>query len=88
MPIASSRCHRELPFLSGIGPVGPAGPVPRSGAAWEVTIGVFRDREKDRTVAMMSYHLAPGVESGAEYRADRPRLRSRHESEVRRLGPG
>ena len=51
----------------------------------EVTIGVFRDRENDRTVAMMSYHLAPGVESGAEYRADRPPTGRRHESEVRRL---
>jgi hypothetical protein len=33
----------------------------------------------------MSYHLTPGVGAGGEYRADRPRLRRRHESEVRRL---
>ncbi len=51
----------------------------------EVTIGVFRDRVIDRTVAIMSYHLVPGVQSGSEYRLDRPRLRRRHESEVRRL---
>ena len=51
----------------------------------EVTIGVFRDRVRDRTVAIMSYHLVPGVEAGSEYRADRPRLRRRHQSELRRL---
>jgi hypothetical protein len=51
----------------------------------EVTIGVFRDREVDRTVAMFSYHLAPGVEVGAAYHPDRPILRARHEAEVRRL---
>jgi hypothetical protein len=51
----------------------------------EVTIGVFRDRVRDRTVAIMSYHLVPGVETDGRYRPDRPRLRRRHESEVRRL---
>ncbi|HET9420576.1 MAG TPA: hypothetical protein VFO49_05520 [Nocardioides sp.] len=51
----------------------------------EVTIGVFRDRAHDRTVAVMSYHLVPGVQAGAEYRTDRVRLRRRHESEIRRL---
>jgi hypothetical protein len=50
-----------------------------------VTIGVFRDRHRGRTVAMMSYHLAPGVEVGARYHPDRPILRKRHEAEVRRL---
>jgi len=50
-----------------------------------VTIGVFRDRLVERTVAMMSYHLAPGVEVGAAYHPERPRLRVRHEAEVRRL---
>jgi hypothetical protein len=75
----------RAPFLSGIGrsdrPDRPLGLEPPR----EVTIGVFRDRETDRTVAIMSYHLVPGVETGAEYRADRPRLRRRHTSEVRRL---
>jgi hypothetical protein len=50
-----------------------------------VTIGVFRDRVVERTVAMMSYHLAPGVEVDAEYHPLRPLLRARHESEVARL---
>jgi hypothetical protein len=50
-----------------------------------VTIGVFRDLTADRTVAMMSYHLAPGVELDAAYIPERPLLRSRHEAEVRRL---
>jgi hypothetical protein len=51
----------------------------------EVTVGVFRDRLRDRTVALMSYHLVPGVEAGSDYRPDRPRLVRRHRSEVRRL---
>jgi hypothetical protein len=50
-----------------------------------VTIGVFRDRHVDRTVAMMSYHLAPGVEHEAQYIPERPLLRARHEAEVHRL---
>jgi hypothetical protein len=50
-----------------------------------VTVGVYRDRLVDRTVAMMSYHLAPGVEAAAAYRTDRPRLVGRHRTEVRRL---
>ena len=50
-----------------------------------VTIGVFRDRSQDRTVAMMSYHLTPGVEVDAEYHPERPRLQARHRSDVRRL---
>jgi len=50
-----------------------------------VTVGVFRDRQVDRTVAMMSYHLTPGVEVGAAYHPHRPRLQARHRSDVRRL---
>jgi hypothetical protein len=50
-----------------------------------VTIGVFRDRQVDRTVAMMSYHLTPGVEVDAAYHPERPRLRARHRSDVQRL---
>lgn len=51
----------------------------------EVTVGVFHDRWRDRTVALLSYHLAPGVERESAYRTDRPRLVGRHRSEVRRL---
>jgi hypothetical protein len=50
-----------------------------------VTIGVFRDRQVDRTIAMMSYHLTPGVEVGAAYHPERPRLQARHRSDVERL---
>jgi hypothetical protein len=50
-----------------------------------VTVGVFRDREVDRTVAMMSYHLTPGVEEDAAYIPIRPRLEARHRSDVQRL---
>ncbi|MGY2875720.1 hypothetical protein ACVW00_002910 [Marmoricola sp. URHA0025 HA25] len=50
-----------------------------------VTVGVFRDRQVDRTVAMLSYHLTPGVEVDAAYHPGRPRLQARHRSDVRRL---
>lgn len=50
-----------------------------------VTVGVFADGLVDRTVAMMSYHLAPGVEHAGAYIEDRPLLRARHEQEVARL---
>lgn len=50
-----------------------------------VTIGVFNDRQVDRTVAMMSYHLTPGVEHEAAYIARRPRLEARHRRDVQRL---
>lgn len=50
-----------------------------------VTIGVFRDRQIDRTVAMMSYHLTPGVELDTAYIPERPRLQRRHRSDVQRL---
>jgi hypothetical protein len=50
-----------------------------------VTVGVFRDRRLDRTVAMMSYHLTPGVEEKATYFRARPRLEARHRQDVRRL---
>ena len=50
-----------------------------------VTVGVYRDRKIDRTVAMMSYHLTPGVEVDAAYHPERPRLESRHRSDVQRL---
>ena len=50
-----------------------------------VTVGVFRDRRTERTVAMMSYHLAPGVERHGAYIEDRPIMRSRHRQETERL---
>lgn len=50
-----------------------------------VTIGIFRDRQVDRTVAMMSYHLTPGVEVDAAYHPERPRLQARHRADVQRL---
>lgn len=50
-----------------------------------VTVGVFRDRRTERTVAMMSYHLAPGVEKRGAYIEDRPIMRARHELETARL---
>ncbi len=48
-------------------------------------LGIFRDRLLDRTVALISYHLAPGVEARGRYREDRPRLVARHRQEVRRI---
>jgi hypothetical protein len=48
-------------------------------------VGVYRDRYADRTVALISYHLVPGVERAGRYRTDRPRLVARHLRERRRL---
>ena len=50
------------------------------------TVAVYRDHHLGRTVALVDYHLAPGVQSRGTYRADRPRLVARHQQEVRRLG--
>jgi hypothetical protein len=70
---APGRADREDRFL-GIEP-------PRLAA-----VGVYRDRSRDRTVALVGYHLVSGVQAHGRYRADRPRLVERHRSEVRRLG--
>jgi hypothetical protein len=50
-----------------------------------VTIGLYADKRVDRTVAMMSYHLCPGVEEGNGYLTDRPLLVARHRQEISRL---
>lgn len=49
------------------------------------TVGVFADRQVDRTVALISYHLCPGVERDGTYIEERPLLRARHRQEVGRL---
>jgi hypothetical protein len=72
-------------FLSGVGRSDLPDRFLRLEPPRVVTIGVFRDRSRDRTVAILSYHLVPGVQAGSAYRTDRPRLRRRHESEIRRL---
>jgi len=51
----------------------------------EATVGVFRDRSTGGTVAIVSYHLTPGVERDGAYRADRPRICARHSGELCRL---
>jgi hypothetical protein len=48
-------------------------------------VGVYRDRYVDRSVALVSYHLVPGVQRAGAYRSDRPRLVARHRHEHRRL---
>lgn len=48
-------------------------------------LGIYRDRQVDRTVALISYHLVSGAETDGRYRADRPLLAARHRREVRRL---
>lgn len=48
-------------------------------------LGIFRDRVIDRTVALISYHLVPGVEADGRYRDDRPLIAARHRQEVRRI---
>ncbi|MCX6396453.1 MAG: hypothetical protein NTV23_08210 [Propionibacteriales bacterium] len=48
-------------------------------------LGIFRDREVDRTIALISYHFVAGAQTGGAYRADRPLLVARHRQEVRRV---
>jgi hypothetical protein len=47
---------------------------------------VYRDRRRDRRVALISYHLAAGVQHAGRYRDDRPRLSARHRGEIAALG--
>jgi endonuclease/exonuclease/phosphatase family metal-dependent hydrolase len=49
------------------------------------TVVLLRDRLLGRTVSLVNYHLVPGVQSRGAYRADRPLLVARHDTEVRRL---
>lgn len=49
------------------------------------TVGTFRDLQTGRTVSLLSYHLAPGVQAGGRYRDDRPVLTARHQQEVSRV---
>lgn len=49
------------------------------------TVAVYRDRELDRTTALVGYHLVSGVQRAGAYRDDRPALVERHRREVRRL---
>ena len=79
------RVSSRVVFLSRIGRSDRPDRFLRTEPPRVVTVGVFRDRQADRTVAMMSYHLAPGVEVDAQYHPERPLLRARHEAEVRRL---
>jgi hypothetical protein len=51
-----------------------------------VTIAVLADRQRDRVVSVVNYHLTPGVEAGGRYRPDRPLLVARHRAEVRTVG--
>jgi hypothetical protein len=44
-----------------------------------------RDRADGRLLALVGYHLVHGVQRGAGYRDDRPRLVARHRHEVSRL---
>jgi endonuclease/exonuclease/phosphatase family metal-dependent hydrolase len=50
-----------------------------------VTVAVFGDKRSERTVAVVNYHLTPGVQARGRYRTDRPRLVGRHRHEVRVL---
>lgn len=50
-----------------------------------VAVGIFGDNRTGQTVAMMSYHLAPGVEWKGAYIEKRPLITARHRREVARL---
>jgi endonuclease/exonuclease/phosphatase family metal-dependent hydrolase len=75
----------RTPFLSCVGRSDLPGRFLRLAPPREVTVGVFRDRERDRTVAMLNFHLVPGVQTDDDYRADRPLLVRRHRGEVTKL---
>jgi hypothetical protein len=47
------------------------------------TVASYRDRVGGRTVTLVDYHLAPGVQAGGRYRPERPLLVARHRAEVR-----
>lgn len=49
------------------------------------TVATYDDRVAGRTVSLVNYHLAPGVQARGAYREDRPLLTARHQEEVRRL---
>jgi hypothetical protein len=49
-------------------------------------IVVCRDRDSDRTIAMISFHLVPGVQHRGEYRQERRHLVQRHRHEAAQLG--
>jgi endonuclease/exonuclease/phosphatase family metal-dependent hydrolase len=49
------------------------------------TVAVYHDTERDRTVCLVDYHLAPGVQARGRYRDDRPVLATRHRHELRNL---
>ena len=84
-PIASNPSPPDVVFLSRVGRSDLSDRFLRLEPPREATVGVFRDRVRSRTVAIVSYHLVPGVQAGSDYRPDRPRLVRRHRSEVRRL---
>ena len=49
------------------------------------TVATYRDRDGDRPVSVVCFHLTPGVQASGEYRGDRPGPVARHRQEVRRL---
>jgi hypothetical protein len=49
------------------------------------TVATFYDTDRNRTVSLIDYHLAPGVQARGRYRDDRPILAARHRHEVRKL---
>ena len=76
---------RRLTVLSGAGRDGRAEHPFRFRRARLATVATYRDRNSDRPVTVVAYHLTPGVQALGEYREDRPRLVARHRLEVRRL---
>ena len=71
--------------LGWLGPADP-GSRPMSVAPPRVaTVALLRDRFRDPLVALVNFHLVPGVQAGGRYRDDRPLLAARHRAEVRRV---
>ncbi len=80
--LVEARTH----LLGGVGPSDPgARPLPVAPARF-ATVAVLHDRWSGTVVSVLSFHLTPGVQVRGRYREDRPRLVTRHQGEVERLG--
>ena len=73
------QCRTRLLSRPGLADRHPGRRTPEPGRA--ATVSVYRDLRIERTVCLVDYHLVSGVQTGDEYRADRPLLVARHRRE-------
>jgi hypothetical protein len=73
------QCRTRLLSRPGLADREPGRCRPEPGRV--ATVAVYRDLRADRTVSLVDYHLVSGVQSGGDYRTDRPLLVARHHHE-------